>query len=149
MLFSAYLYYTGGSGIHNLLGGATRLLEAFVGLLVGAFLIATINRLLATDEIEREAQKDMKKEPCGCDGPLPVDEKSPSTTTSDMPTIVLVHGTFAEDPSNVGNSWWQETSAFRNTLTESLASRFIFVNPDVRTFHWSGENLSRAGLRQA
>jgi hypothetical protein len=117
------------------------LLEAFVGLLFGALLIATINRLFATDDIDREVQKDMKKEPCESGGQLLVDEEARSATMVGMPTIVLVHGTFAEDPSNVGNSWWQETSSFQIDLRERLASQSISLDPSAHTFHWSGENL--------
>lgn len=67
---------------------------------------------------------------------------------SQSPIIVTVHGTFAADPNDDGQQWWQRGSAFTTALAERLAGKGI-PHIDVQPFHWSGLNSDQARLRAA
>jgi hypothetical protein len=64
------------------------------------------------------------------------------------PIIITVHGTFAADPHDDGEQWWQRGSAFMSALAERLADKGI-PHIDVQPFHWSGLNSDQARLRAA
>jgi len=66
----------------------------------------------------------------------------------DAPIIITVHGTFAADPNDDGEQWWQRGSAFTKALAERLAAKGI-PDIDVQPFHWSGLNSDQARLRAA
>ncbi len=67
---------------------------------------------------------------------------------SRAPIVITVHGTFAADPDDDGEQWWQRGSAFMTALTERLAGKGI-PQIDVQPFHWSGLNSDQARLRAA
>jgi hypothetical protein len=50
-------------------------------------------------------------------------------------TIITVHGTFADRPSDYGDAWWQKDSAFVQALLSRLGQDIKIV-----PFHWSGRN---------
>lgn len=64
------------------------------------------------------------------------------------PLVITVHGTFASDPGDDGEQWWQRGSAFITALTERLADNGI-ARISVQPFHWSGLNSDHARLRAA
>ncbi len=57
--------------------------------------------------------------------------------------ILLIHGTFADDPKNEGSKWWQ----VRSTFWKYLERRFP-EHPRLQTvdevFHWCGDNTERS-----
>ncbi|WP_370335466.1 hypothetical protein [Parvularcula marina] len=52
-----------------------------------------------------------------------------------MVKIITVHGTFAGDPSDEGEKWWQKGSEFLQKLQSCIAEPL-----DILPFHWSGAN---------
>jgi len=52
-----------------------------------------------------------------------------------MVKLITVHGTFAGDPRNRGEKWWQKESPFTTELQS-----FIGEPLEVEPFHWTGEN---------
>jgi hypothetical protein len=64
------------------------------------------------------------------------------------PLVITVHGTFASDPSDDGDKWWQRGSAFTSALAERLADKGV-PEISVQPFHWSGLNSDQARLRAA
>lgn len=77
--------------------------------------------------------------------------KAPADIAAAMeqhPLVITVHGTFAADPSDDGEQWWQRGSAFTTALAERLADKGV-PGIDVRPFHWSGLNSDQARLRAA
>lgn len=71
-----------------------------------------------------------------------------AATQSQSPIIITVHGTFAADPNDDGEQWWQRGSAFTTSLAERLAVKGI-PQIDVQPFHWSGLNSDQGRLRAA
>jgi hypothetical protein len=71
-----------------------------------------------------------------------------AAATDQHPLVITVHGTFAADPSDDGEQWWQRGSAFTSALAERLAGKGV-PGIDVRPFHWSGLNSDQARLRAA
>lgn len=57
--------------------------------------------------------------------------------TDKKEVLILVHGTFASDDNDEGNSWWQRNSTFSNALLARLGSQYTLIQ---QTYHWSGEN---------
>jgi hypothetical protein len=49
--------------------------------------------------------------------------------------IITVHGTFANQPSDHGEAWWQKDSAFIRAVSERLQNTLTII-----PFHWSGRN---------
>jgi hypothetical protein len=49
--------------------------------------------------------------------------------------IITVHGTFASQPSDHGEAWWQKDSAFIRAVSERLQNTLTII-----PFHWSGRN---------
>src|SRR5262249_53978980 len=59
----------------------------------------------------------------------------PSQPTAMNTKIITVHGTFASDPSDHGDAWWQEGSPFIRDVSV-LVQNTLTVIP----FHWNGHN---------
>lgn len=68
--------------------------------------------------------------------------------TEQHPLVITVHGTFAADPSDDGEQWWQRGSAFMTALAERLVDKGV-PGITVQPFHWSGLNSDQARLRAA
>lgn len=61
---------------------------------------------------------------------------------------VMVHGTFAGDPSDRGGKWWQLGSPFSERLKQQLPPGVRLPHGD-EVFHWSGNNSERSRNRAA
>lgn len=81
---------------------------------------------------------------------------APSDSHADVPTpdprtprpwVILIHGTAAGDPADVGEKWWQCESPFWRHLNEQLAPAIACASPKTGVFHWSGANSERARRR--
>jgi WD40 repeat protein len=55
-----------------------------------------------------------------------------------LTTIVTVHGTNAGDPSDRGEQWWQNDSAFQQRLSALIDAQDGPIK--FEPFHWSGKN---------
>jgi hypothetical protein len=57
--------------------------------------------------------------------------------------VIVIHGTFADNESDVGEQWWQRGSAFERWLSNALGE--AFATPcEIEAFHWSGLNTETA-----
>ncbi len=61
---------------------------------------------------------------------------------------ILVHGTFAGDPADSGQKWWQSGSRESEELQKVLP-KHVRVATGKEVFHWSGENGERARSKAA
>ena len=59
---------------------------------------------------------------------------------AEVTTVVMVHGTFAQDDCDHGDRWWQRGSSFWNSLADMLPDGVSLPSEDEPLFHWSGEN---------
>ena len=69
-----------------------------------------------------------------------------STVTSSVDRVILVHGTFAAEADDVGDSWWQEGSDTWDALQRKLP-KGTKLAAQSHVFHWSGENSERARIK--
>ena len=68
-----------------------------------------------------------------------------------VPRVVLVHGTFAYQPSDEsgeGEAWWQKKSAFWSHLEEKLAGHAT-LESDRQQFHWQNDANSDSARLEA
>ncbi len=67
-------------------------------------------------------------------------------TSSSEAMVILVHGTYAADATDMGDAWWQVGSPVWKALAQRLppGTRLADVG---ETFHWSGENSERERIR--
>ncbi|MFK7869059.1 MAG: hypothetical protein AB8B58_07455 [Roseobacter sp.] len=59
--------------------------------------------------------------------------------TTPEEVVILVHGTFATDPDDKGERWWQKGSFFYEELSKRLPDHIRLVEPG-EMFRWGGEN---------
>ncbi len=80
-----------------------------------------------------------------------IDNKTkPAPTLNDHreAVAILVHGTYADSPQDVGDNWWQSGSDSAKKL-QSLVPDSVRVAEEGQVFHWSGENSERARMKAA
>ena len=62
--------------------------------------------------------------------------------------VILIHGTYAARPDDVGDAWWQVGSDAHEELTRRLPPH-VRLEEAGELFHWSGENSERARIKAA
>jgi hypothetical protein len=62
--------------------------------------------------------------------------------------VILVHGTYAAESSDEGDSWWQRGSEAWKELSDRLPVG-VKLPEKGRLFHWSGENSERSRIKAA
>lgn len=61
-------------------------------------------------------------------------------------TVVMVHGTFSDNSSDVGHNWWQLGSRTAQELERRLPTN-VKLPAEGQIFHWSGENSERERIK--